>query len=217
VKALRVLLADDHALVRAGIRELVQKIAGLEVVGEAGDGRTACKLVNETSPDLVLLDIAMKGASGLETAASIAREHPDVKIIMLSMYSNAEYVARALRAGASGYILKQAAADELESGIAAVLRGETYLSPAISRVAMDDCLTHSAWGQSAGASLTTRQREVLQLIAEGRSTKEIAGRLDVSVKTIETHRAQLMDRLGIHDVAGLVRAAMRAGLIPPES
>jgi DNA-binding NarL/FixJ family response regulator len=217
VKTVRVLLADDHALVRAGIRELVHKIAGLEVVGEAGDGRTACKLVNETRPDLVLLDIAMKGASGLETAASITRDHPDVRIIMLSMHSSEEYVARALRAGASGYILKQAAADELESGIAAVLRGETYLSLAISRTATEDCLTQRTREQDPDASLTMRQREVLQLIAEGRSTKEIAIRLDVSVKTIETHRTQLMNRLGIHDVAGLVRAAMRAGLIPPES
>lgn len=216
MKSIRILLADDHGLVRAGIRELLQKFANVEVVAEAGDGREALALVKSKLPNLVLLDIAMKSLTGLEVAERIAKDFPGVKVIILSMHANEEYVMRALRAGASGYLLKDAATTELELALAAVTKGETYLSPAISRGVIDSYLGRIEGKQSPLDQLTPRQREILQLIAEGKSTKEIAYTLNVSVKTVETHRAQLMDRLDIHDVAGLVRYAMRVGLITAE-
>lgn len=217
MKAIRILVADDHTLVRAGIRELLQKIPQVEVVAEAGDGREALALVKSKLPNLVLLDIAMKSLTGLEVAERISKDFPGVKVIILSMHANEEYVMRALRAGASGYLLKDAATAELDLAIKAVSAGETYLSPAISRGVIDSYLGRVEGKQSPLDQLTPRQREILQLIAEGRSTKEIAFTLNVSVKTVETHRAQLMDRLDIHDVAGLVRYAMRVGLISPET
>jgi DNA-binding NarL/FixJ family response regulator len=216
MKPVRVLLADDHALLRAGLRELLRKLPEVEVVAEAGDGREAIALVEATTPNLVLLDVAMKGMTGLEAAARIAKDFPGVKVIMLSMYADEEYVLRALRVGACGYLVKDAATEELADGIRAVLRGETYLSAAVSRRAVGSYLEHVEGGSSPLERLTPRQREVLQLIAEGKNTKEIAFILQVSVKTVETHRAQLMDRLGIHDVAGLVRCALRLGLITQE-
>lgn len=212
----RVLLVDDHALVRAGLRELLQKIPHVEVVGEASDGREALAMVKSLQPSLVLLDVTMKNLSGLEAADRIARDHPKVKIMILSMHANEEYVLRALRAGASGYMIKDSAITELELGLKAVMNGETYLSPAISRSVIETYLGRTNGKTSSLDDLTPRQREVLQLIAEGQSTKEIAYNLNLSVKTVETHRAQLMDRLDIHDVAGLVRYAIRVGLIAPE-
>jgi len=216
---IRVVLADDHALVRAGIRALLENIEGVAVVAEAGDGRAALRAVAEHQPDVVLMDIAMAGLNGLEATARIAREHPAVRVVILSMHANEEYVLRALQAGAIGYLLKDADTAELELAVRAAARGEAYLSPAVSRhliadyvrrVGQDPQLAESL---SHGLSLLTpRQREVLQLIAEGRTTREIARLLNISVKTVETHRAQLMERLDIHDVAGLVRYAIRAGL-----
>lgn len=218
MKAFRILLADDHALVRAGIRELVQKISGIEVIGEASGGRQALELIESLSPDLVLLDIGMKELNGLEVAARVNRDFPKVKTLILSMHNNEEYVLRALRVGASGYILKDSAIAELQLAIDAVRNNKTYLSPSISRNAIDNYLNRtSAPGKSTALEqLTPRQREILQLIAEGRSTKEIAGDLNLSAKTVETHRAQLMERLDIYDVASLVRYAMRVGLIQAE-
>lgn len=218
MKAARILLADDHALVRAGIRELLQKIPRANVIGEASNGRQALEMVESLSPDLVLLDIGMKELNGLEVAARVARDFPAVKTLILSMHANEEYVLRALRAGASGYMLKDSAITELHLAIESVCNGKTYLSPSISRSVIDSYLNRTA---SPGKShsldqLTPRQREILQLIAEGRSTKEIAGDLNLSAKTVETHRAQLMERLDIYDVAGLVRYAMRVGLIQVE-
>lgn len=213
----RLLLADDHALVRAGLRELVQKIPGVEVVAEASNGREALELIPTHHPDLVLLDIGMKELNGLEVAARITRDHRTVKVLILSMHANEEYVMRALRAGASGYMLKDSATAELRLAIDAVLSGKTYLSPTISRSVIDSYLHRTGAGKKAAVEqLTPRQREVLQLIAEGNSTKEIAANLNLSAKTVETHRAQLMERLDIYDVAGLVRFAMREGLIQPE-
>lgn len=218
MKAFRILLADDHALVRAGIRELVQKISGIEVIGEASGGRQALELIESLSPDLVLLDIGMKELNGLEVAARVNRDFPKVKTLILSMHNNEEYVLRALRVGASGYMLKDSAIAELQLAIDAVRNNKTYLSPSISRNAIDNYLNRtSAPGKSTALEqLTPRQREILQLIAEGRSTKEIAGDLNLSAKTVETHRAQLMERLDIYDVASLVRYAMRVGLIQAE-
>lgn len=210
-------MADDHALVRAGLRELLQKIPGLEVVGEANNGREALELIQNQSPDLILLDIAMKELNGIEVAERIARDHRQIRVLILSMHANEEYVLRALRAGACGYMLKDSAAAELKLAIESVLAGKTYLSPKISRNVIDSYLNRTAAGKSAGLDqLTSRQREVLQLIAEGNSTKEIASLLNLSAKTVETHRAQLMERLGIYDVASLVRFAIREGLIQPE-
>jgi DNA-binding NarL/FixJ family response regulator len=216
MKSIRVLLVDDHALVRAGIRALVQKLAGAEVVAEAEDGRQALSLVKDLRPDIVLMDISMPGLNGLEAAARVAKEYPCVKVIMLSAHSHEEYVCQALRAGASGYLLKDASTAELELALTAVARGETYLSPAVSKHVINDYMRRVSGEPGSLEMLTPRQREILQLVAEGRTTKEIAHTLHISVKTVETHRMQLMDRLGIHDVAGLVRFAIRVGLVEPE-
>ena len=214
--SLRVLLVDDHALVRAGIRSLLRDIEGIEVVGEAADGAEALAIARRERPDAVLLDIAMKGMSGLETAVRFRELHPGVKVLILSMHASEEYVLQALRAGVVGYLIKDSATAELELALKSVVRGETYLSPAISRQVVEGYVQRV--GAGAGDDpLTPRQREVLKRVAEGRSTKEIAFDLGLSVKTVETHRAQIMERLGIRDVAGLVRYAMRTGLVPPES
>jgi DNA-binding NarL/FixJ family response regulator len=210
---LRVVLVEDHALVRAGIRSLLEKLADLEVVAEAGDGRAALSLIAQHQPDVVLMDIKMAGLNGLEATARIMRDFPGVRVVILSMYANEEYVIQALRAGASGYLLKDAGTAELEVAVRAAARGETYLSPAISRRMIQDYLEIVGGEGGALEQLTPRQREVLQLVAEGNSVKEIAQILHVSVKTVETHRAQLMERLDIHDVAGLVRYAIRVGLV----
>jgi len=213
---LRVLLVDDHALVRAGMRSLLQDLPDVEVVAEAGDGAEALAAAERERPDVVLMDIAMKGMNGLEAAARLRERLPGVKVIILSMHTSEEYVLLALRAGAAAYLIKDSATSELELALKCVMRGETYLSPAISRQVVDGYVQRV--GASAGPEpLTPRQREVLKRIAEGRSTKEIAFELNLSVKTVETHRAQIMERLGIRDVAGLVRYAMRAGLVPPET
>jgi DNA-binding NarL/FixJ family response regulator len=215
VAALRVLLADDHALVRAGMRSLLRDIEGVEVVGEAGDGAEALAMAARTHPDVVLLDIAMRGMGGLEAAARFREQHAGVRVIILSMHASEEYVLQALRAGAAAYLIKDSATAELELALKSVMRGETYLSPAISRQVVEGYVQRMGAGAAADP-LTPRQREVLKGIAEGRSTKRIALDLGLSVKTVETHRAQIMERLGIRDVAGLVRYAMRTGLVPPE-
>lgn len=214
---IRVVLADDHALVRAGIRSLLTAITGVEVVAEAGDGYEVVQLVDSLQPRLVLMDISMPGLNGLEATARIVKSHPRTAVIILSMHATEEYALQALRAGASGYLLKDAAPAELELAIAAVARGETYLSPAMSRHLITDYWRRVVDQVDPLERLTSRHREVLQLIAEGRTTKDIAAKLEVSVKTIETHRAHLMDRLDIHDIPGLVRFAIRVGLITPES
>ena len=218
MSTIRILLADDHHLVRAGIRSLLEGLPDIEVVAETGDGRDAIELVRTRGPDLVLMDISMGGMNGLEATAHLLKEFPQLRIIILSMHANEEYVRQALHAGAAGYLLKDAATTELEVAVRAVARGETYLSPAISRHVIEEYL--GGRGEPAAgplAQLTVRQREVLQLIAEGKTTKQIAGLLDVSVKTAETHRAQLMERLGIRDVPGLVRFAIRHGLVHIDS
>lgn len=209
----RILLADDHTLVRAGLRALVESIDGAEVVGESGEGRETLELIGTLRPDVVLLDIGMPGLNGLEVARRAAEASPRTRVIILSMHAEASYVRQALQAGVAGYLLKGAAVAELPLALASVMRGETYLTPRVSRTVVEGMLGDAAPGADPLAGLTQRQREILQLIAEGRSTKEIAGILDVSVKTVETHRARLMERLGIYDVAGLVRFAIKAGLV----
>lgn len=185
----------------------------MDVAGEASDGREGLALVRKENPDIVLMDISMPGLNGLEATARLAKEQPAVKIIILSMYSNEEYVLQALRAGASGYLLKEAATSELKFALDAVARGETYLSPAISKTVIDDYLGRVESAKAPLDKLTPRQREILQLIVEGNSTRQIAEILHVSTKTVETHRAQLQERLDIFDVPGLVRFAIRVGLI----
>jgi len=212
----RVLLADDHTLFRQGVRSLLDRIAGVDVVAETGDGREALELIDRKRPDIAILDITMPGLNGLEVATRVGKASPATRVVILSMHAGEAYVAQALRAGVAGYLLKDAAAEELEMALRSVGRGETYLSPAISKHVVDGFLGRATADGDPLAGLTGRQREILQLIAEGQSTKEIAAILGVSVKTVETHRAQLMERVGIHDVAGLVRLAIRVGLVSPE-
>ena len=214
-KQIRVLLVDDHVLVRAGIRGLLEKIPEVEVVGEASNGREALEMVKTRLPNLVLMDIAMSELGGLEALPRIVKNFPGVSVVILSAHANEEYVIRALRSGASGYIVKDAATTELELVVKAVVEGNTYLSPSISKTVIDSYLERVG-GEGPLEQLTARQREILQLIAEGKNTKEIADTLQVSVKTVEAHRLQLMARLNIHDVAGLVRYAVRTGLVSPE-
>ena len=213
----RVLLADDHALVRAGIRSLLEKMPGVEVVAEASTGREALEMVKAKLPNLVLMDIAMAELGGLEALPRITSDFPDVKVVILSAHANEEYVIRALRNGAAGYMLKDAATAELELAIRSVTEDKTYLSPSISRTVIDSYLERVGGRLSPLEQLTPRQREILQFIAEGKNTKKIASDLDISVKTVESHRLQLMERLNIHDIPGLVRYAIRSGLVSLET
>jgi len=212
-KPVRVLLADDHKLVRAGFRAMLDSLGDVEIVGETGDGREALELIRQHRPDVALLDITMPSLTGLEVAARVANEMQNVRIIILSMHTTEDYIARAVRAGVSGYLLKNADPVELELALRAAVDGQMYMSPTVSKQLVDDYLRRMGPDAGPEEQLTARQREILQLIAEGKSTKDIAVTLDLSIKTVETHRKDLMDRLGIHDVAGLVRYAIRAGII----
>jgi DNA-binding NarL/FixJ family response regulator len=216
LKPIRVLLADDHKLVRAGFRAMLTTLGNVEVVAETGDGREALELLEKHRPDIALVDITMPSLTGLEVAKRVRRDFPDVRVIILSMHTTEDYIARAIRAGVAGYLLKNADPVELELAIRAALKGDMYLSPAVSKQMVENYMRRLGPDDSLQEPLTARQREILQLIAEGKTTKDIASLLDVSVKTIETHRKQLMDRLGIHDVAGLVRYAIRCGIIKPD-
>jgi len=209
----RVLLADDHALVRAGIRALLSTIEGVEVIAEAGNGREALQLIRELQPDIVLLDITLPDLSGLEVLKESKKDFPDLRVIILTVHEAGEYAMEALRSGAAGYLPKSAAANELQVAIKIVSRGETYVSGEVSRKTLLEFSKGATEPTHFLARLTPRQREILTLIAEGHSTKDIARRLNISVKTVESHRAQLMERLDIHDVAGLVRYAIKKGLV----
>jgi DNA-binding NarL/FixJ family response regulator len=213
VKPVRVVLADDHTLVRAGIRTLLESLDNVEVVGEASDGGQALELARTQLPDIVLLDIGMKEMDGLRAAAALRLELPQIKTIMLSMHSTADVVEQALRAGASAYLVKDAATTELELAVRAVMRGEVYLSPAISRQVVAGYVRNDASKPMSDEGLTARQLEVLRMIASGQSTKEIARALGISAKTVEAHRAQIMEKLGVRNVANLVMEAVRRGLI----
>ena len=214
-KPIRTLIADDHALVRAGIRALVEKIQDVTVVAEAGKGSEALKLISELRPDLVLLDITMPDGSGFDVLQHVSKNFAEIRVIVLTVHEAGEYAIRALREGAAGFLPKSAASTELEQAIHTVLKGETYISPETSRKTLLE-YGKGVTKRDQLETLSPRQREVLRLIAEGRTTKQIAQMLEISVKTVETHRAQLMERLDIHDVAGLVRYAIIVGLIEVE-
>lgn len=212
----RALLVDDHALMRAGIRVLLDELPGFRVVAECGNGLEALALARRELPDVLLLDISLPGLNGLEVVQQLSRNMPDLRVLMLSMHAGPEYVARALEAGASGYLLKDSAFDELAAALQAVCSGRDYLSGAIDADVIERFVQTAQRGQSALDVLTPRQRQILQQIAEGCGPRQIAQNLNVSVKTVEAHRAQLMDRLGVHHVPGLVRFAIRVGMISPE-
>jgi len=214
---IRVLVVDNHALMCAGLRLLVREMDGIEVVGEAGDGRAAIDAVRRLHPEVALIDLILPRMNGLEAIRRIHALDPAVRIVALSMHSGTEYVGAALRAGACGYLVKDAAPQELENAIREAAAGGSYLAPRISREAVEAVLDRLAESGAAPDILTPRQREVLQAIAEGESTKQIAFRLGLSPKTVETHRAMLMSRLGVREVAGLVRWAIRNGVISTAS
>jgi DNA-binding NarL/FixJ family response regulator len=222
-KHIRVVLADDHTLVRAGIRALLEKLPGVAVAGEAGDGREVLGLIQAQQPDVVLMDISMPGLNGLQALAHIAGDFPQVRVIILSMHSSDEYVIEALKSGASGYLLKRAATAELPVALRTVVGGQIYLSGEIAQQFLKKFpLQHLARSTNPLEQLTLRQREILQLLAEGQTTKAIAPILKLSEKTVEFHRGKLMARLNIFDLPGLVRFALRTGLVeqedrPPES
>ena len=214
MSAIRVLLVDDHALVLAGIRALVEELGNTQIVAEANNGRDAVALAVQHKPDLVIMDISMQELNGIEATAQIMAEVAATKVLILSMHTTEDFVRRAIKAGAAGYLVKDSAPLDLKMAIAAVLRGEIYLSPRVSRHVVSGFLYGKPHqNESSMDALTARQREILQMIAEGKSTKQIAFQLEVSIKTVETHRAALMERLDIHDVAGLVLYAVRHGVI----
>jgi DNA-binding NarL/FixJ family response regulator len=216
VAPVRVVLAEDHNLVRAGLRSLLGELGWVDVVGEAADGRTVLRLIAELKPDIVLMDITMNDLNGLEATERLVRQRHRTRVIILSMHSSEEYVRRALAVGAAGYLLKDADRAELELALRSVSRGGSYLSPAVSQPVITDYAARAGREGGGGGRLTPRQREILQLIAEGHSTREIARKLTLSAKTIETHRSKLMTRLDIHDIAGLVRYAIRSGMTTSE-
>lgn len=212
MKPIRILLADDHELVRAGIRALLQQLKNVQVIGEAANGYQALQLIRELQPDMVLMDIAMPELNGLTATAQAQKDFPQIPIIILSMHADKEYVLQALNAGAKGYLLKGARVPELELAVATVARGETYLSPAASQHVMGATPNPTSESDLL-KELTLRQRQVLILIAQGESRKTIASKLNISPKTVDTYRTQLMQQLGIHDVPGLVRFALKNHLI----
>ena len=210
---INVLIADDHALVRAGLRRLIDDMPDIAVIGEASNGREAIEAVERLHPDVVIMDISMADMNGIEATERLRRVRHDIHVLVLSAHSGTELVQQAFEAGAGGYLLKAVRPDELDRAIRTVAKGETYLCPEISRTVIDGYLRRPADATRPLGALTPRQREVLQLVAEGQSSKSIAARLGLGIKTVEAHRAQLMERLDIHDVAGLVRFAVKAGLV----
>jgi len=214
----RVLLVDDHAMIRQGLCSLLEKQPDIEVVGSVEDGRKAVDIARELAPDLVIMDISMPNLNGIDATRKIIGEMGDVKVIALSIHSSRHFVAEMLKAGASGYILKECLFDELVEAIKTALNGGIYLSPKITGVIIDDYVKRlSTQYQPEGPVLTEREREVLQFLSEGKSTKQIATQLHVSAKTIESNRRNIMDKLGINSVAELTKYAVREGLTPLES
>lgn len=213
IMATKILLADDHQIIRDGLRTLLEKQANMAVAGEAENGRDAVRLARELEPDVIIMDIAMPDLNGIEATRQVKAEAPEVKIIALSMHSDKRFVTGILQAGASGYLLKDCAFEELAGAIQTVIAGKIYLSPGVAGVVVDDYLQQlSKTATAPTGALTPREREVLQLLAEGKSTKQIAASLYLSVKTIESFRKQIMDKLNLRTVAELTKYAIREGL-----
>jgi DNA-binding NarL/FixJ family response regulator len=211
--SIRVVLGDDHKIVREGLRSILENELRMEVVGQAEDGRAVVEIAKKLNPDVVIMDISMPELNGIEATRQILAQFPKIKIIALSMYSDKRYIAEMLSAGASGYLLKHCALDELERAIQTVLAHKTYISPDIAGNVVQDYVDHLSSQQVSGvSSLTAKEREVLQLLAEGRSTKEIAATLHVSIPTIDTHRQHIMEKLQLFTVAELTKFAIRQGL-----
>ena len=215
--SIRVLLSDDHQIMREGLRSLLEKEADMEVIAEAEDGRSTVELARKLRPQVVVMDITMPDLNGIEATRQITKEVPDVKVLALSIHSDRRFVMEMLRAGATGYLIKDCASEELVSAIRSVLRNQTYLGPSIADIVRRDYLRQVPKADTSISSiLTAREREVLQLMAEGKTTKHIASCLDVSVKTIETHRQHIMAKLNLHSLAELTKYAIREGLTPLE-
>jgi DNA-binding NarL/FixJ family response regulator len=214
-KKIRVLLADDHRMLREGIRALLERQEDIQVVGEAGDGREAVRLTTQLCPDVVVMDVSMPMLNGIEATRQIRRDCPDVRVLILTVHESEEYVAQLLVAGASGYIIKRAAGEELVSAIRAVHQGEAFLYPSIARVVIEDYVRRlqAGTGLSAQEVLTDREREVLQLIAEGYTNREIADLLHLSIKTVQNHRSKIMNKLDLHDRGELIKYAIQQGII----
>ncbi|MBZ0310304.1 MAG: response regulator transcription factor [Anaerolineae bacterium] len=213
----KILLAEDHTMVRAGIRLVISELDGFEVIGEADDGQQALEMTLKLKPDIVVMDIAMPRLNGLDAAERILRDCPGVKIAILSMYSTEQYVKRALQVGVSAYLLKKSAVAELQLAFQAMLRGERYLSPPIADMVVNELLSPRVDTSGGTESLTTREREIMQMIAEGYANQDIADHLSLSVHTVRTHRGNLMQKLNLHNQADIVRYAIQTGLIqPPE-
>ncbi len=209
----RILLADDHTILREGIKVLLNRERDMEIVAEAEDGAQALEKVRTAKPDVVVMDISMPKIGGLEVTREITETFPDVKVVILTMHDNEEYLVQALKSGAKGYVLKEAAATDLAEAIRAVVRGDAYLYPAVARKLVDDYVNRVRTIKTASESLTPREREVLKLVAEGHTNREIADYLGISVKTVENHRANLMKKLDLHDRTELARYAIKIGLV----
>jgi len=210
---IRVLLADDHTILREGIRVLLGREADVEIVGEADDGIRAVEMAGRLQPDVVVMDISMERMGGLEATREIILTNPGVRVVILTMHDNEEYLVEALKAGASGYVLKEAAATDLAEAIRAAARGDVYLYPSVARKLVRDYVKRVSDPKTVAETLTTREREVLKLVAEGYTNKEIAALLGISVKTVENHRSNMMRKLDLHDRTELARYAVRIGLV----
>ncbi len=214
--SIKIILAEDHKITREGLVNMLKGQPGMEVVGEAGNGREAIRLTRELTPDLVIMDVTMPSLNGIDATRIITSSPKNVRVIALSMYSDKQFVQGMMQAGASGYLLKDCAFSELVAAVRAVFKGDTYLSPGIAGIVVEDYVSKlSKSSSSASGILTKREREVLQLISEGVSTKHIAATLAISIKTVETHRRQMMGKIGIRTVAGLTKYAIREGLTSP--
>ncbi len=214
----KVLLVDDHTIVRQGIKALLDTQEGIEVVGEAEDGREAIEKAKQMAPNVIVIDITMPNLNGIEATRQIKKINPEIKVLVLTVHDNEEYIHRILQAGASGYLLKESAVSDLVSAINAVEKGDIFLSPSISKVVVKDYIRHVETDSGDFDSLnvlTNREREVLQLIAEGHTNRDIARILKLSIKTIDVHRSHIMDKLNIRDITGLVKYSIRKGLIKP--
>lgn len=214
MKKIRILIAEDHTIVRQGLSALLRSESDFDVVGEASDGLEAIALVDKTIPDVVLMDVAMRNLNGLEATRSIKKRFPQIKVLVLTMYDNEEMIFQILKAGASGYLIKDSAMVDLVSAIRAIYQGDSYLSPSISKKVIEEYIRRAEQGMKSGAEdlLSSREREILQMIAEGNSIPQIASLLSISKKTVEAHKTHIMDKLNIHDKVGLIKYAIRTGL-----